>query len=48
MPIPKPKPKEKRKDYVERCMSDEAMKTEYPNKQQRLAVCAVQWSQKYL
>ena len=48
MPIPKAKPKEKRKDYIERCMSDEVMQKEYPNEQQRLAVCAVQWSQKYL
>ena len=48
MPIPKPNPREKRKDYIERCMSDEVMKTEYPNEKQRLAVCAVQWSQKYL
>jgi hypothetical protein len=48
MPIPKAKPREKRKAYIDRCMSDEVMQKEYPNEQQRLAVCAVQWSQKYL
>jgi lambda family phage portal protein len=30
---------ESQEDFVSRCMSDETMKQEYPNEQQRLAVC---------
>lgn len=38
MPIPKPKASESQRDYVQRCMSDEKMKSEY-NEDQRLAIC---------
>lgn len=41
MPIPKPNPGEHHNQFIERCMSDEKMKLEYPNEKQRLAVCAV-------
>ncbi len=41
MPIPKPNPGENHNQFIERCMSDEKMKSEYPNEKQRLAVCAV-------
>ena len=39
MPIPKPDSNEKSKDFVARCMSSEAMQKEYPDEQQRIAVC---------
>jgi hypothetical protein len=39
MPIPKPNPDEKSKNFVARCMGDEAMKKDYPDSQQRIAAC---------
>ena len=39
MPIPKPDSNEKSKDFVARCMNSEAMQKEYPDEQQRIAVC---------
>lgn len=39
MPIPKPTAKETESEFIQRCMSDEKMKEEYPA-QQRYAVCA--------
>lgn len=43
MPIPKPKSGQDMKDFMSECMNDEVMKREYPNRDQRLAVCGVQW-----
>lgn len=43
MPLPKPKPEESQRDYMIRCNSDAVMKREYPNEQQRLAVCYITW-----
>ena len=43
MPIPKPTPIESRAEFLQRCLSDSVMKSEYPNVQQRIAVCAVQY-----
>ena len=43
MPLPNPKPGEDQKAYMNRCVSDPVMKKEYPNQQQRLAVCYTQW-----
>ena len=40
MPIPSPKPGEGEKTYIPRCMS--ALKNEFPNRKQRLAVCYTQ------
>lgn len=42
MPIPQPKQKEHEKEFVQRCMSDEKMKTEYPDIDQRYQVCRTQ------
>lgn len=39
MPIPKIKQDEDKNSYVSRCMSNETMKKDYPNQQQRVAVC---------
>lgn len=46
MPIPIPKASEEMDTFIERCMADEVMVTEFPNEKQRLAICAVQWSTK--
>lgn len=32
MPLPEKKPNEKPTDFIQRCMIDEKMKTEYPDK----------------
>ena len=43
MPIPRPKAGEKMTEFLGRCMTDETMETEYPNENQRIAICAKQW-----
>tara|TARA_E500000331_G_scaffold323324_1_gene338848 strand:+ start:2005 stop:2163 length:159 start_codon:yes stop_codon:yes gene_type:complete len=43
MPLVKPKDKEKREDFMSRCMRDEVSTSEYPNADQRLAVCSSQF-----
>ena len=43
MPLVKPKDKEKREDFMSRCMRDETSTSEYPNADQRLAVCSSQF-----
>jgi len=39
MPLPTRNKDEKSKDFVNRCMSSEVMKREYPDQEQRVAVC---------
>lgn len=39
MPIPKKKPTETKKEFVSRCMNDKTMKSEYPDIDQRYAIC---------
>ena len=46
MPIPKPKKDEKKDDFISRCMGDDVMNTEYPDQDQRMAVCSTQWRNK--
>jgi len=46
MPIPKPKNEEPRWQFIKRCVDDETMKREYPNNEQRVAVCYSQWENK--
>lgn len=43
MPLPIPKPEETQREFMMRCRADEVMQAEYPNEQQRLAVCYMQW-----
>jgi len=43
MPIPTPGQDETKDEFIERCMGDETMKEEYPDGDQRLAVCMTQW-----
>lgn len=40
MPIPKPNPNEEKKEFVMRCMSNDTMVKEFPDTDQRLAVCS--------
>jgi len=44
MPLPKPSPNESQAQFIQRCMSDDKMKKEFPD-QQRLAVCSAQYKQ---
>ena len=39
MPIPKPKQGEHEKEFVQRCMIDEVMKSEYPDIDKRYTIC---------
>lgn len=43
IPLPKPKPNEKKKDFIERCVTSDIMRKEYPNVKQRVAVCHSIW-----
>ena len=42
MPLPSKLPTENKDEFVQRCMNDSLMKSEYPNTMQRLAVCSAQ------
>ena len=42
MPIPSRKKDEKKDAFISRCMSNETMKKDYPNQQQRVAICIQQ------
>ena len=44
MPLPKPGDKEEKDEFISRCVS--ALKEEYPDNDQRLAVCFNQWKEK--
>jgi len=43
VPIPKPKKGEKQDEFIQRCMSDETMISEFPDEKQRYAVCMTQF-----
>ena len=40
MPLPKLNPNEEKKEFVMRCMGDDTMNKEFPDTDQRLAVCS--------
>ena len=42
MPIPNKRTSESIAKFTSRCMSNEKMKTEYPDEQQRYAICITQ------
>lgn len=44
MPLPKPDTSESRDDYIQRCMGDDVAVEEYPDNDQRMAVCQAQWT----
>ncbi len=46
MPIPTPGQDETKDEFIERCMGDETMNEEYPDGDQRLAVCMTQWDER--
>jgi len=45
MPLLTPTQDENRAEFISRCMSDETMQNEYPDQEQRLAVCGTQFDQ---
>jgi len=44
--MPEPKDGEKKKDFLDRCMSDEVMNEDYPDKDQRFAICNSIWDER--
>ena len=46
MPLPKPRDGESRDDFLERCMGNATMVEDYPDQDQRYAVCNSQWNNK--
>jgi hypothetical protein len=45
MPIPKPNTNESKADFVQRCMVDRVMVSEYENTDQRLAICSTTYEE---
>jgi hypothetical protein len=43
LPIPTPGDDEAEGDFISRCMSNETMKEDFPDNDQRLAVCFSRW-----
>lgn len=43
MPIPTPTSTETKNEFIDRCINDEVMKTDFPDNMQRLAVCSVSY-----
>ena len=43
MPMPKPSKDESKEDFLKRCMGDDVMVKEFPDRKQRYAVCNTQW-----
>lgn len=43
IPIPKPRKSESRDKYISRCMSNNIMEKEFPDNNQRTAVCFSTW-----
>jgi len=39
MPLPTPRDNEARQDFISRCMADEFAVEDFPDRQQRFAVC---------
>lgn len=46
MPLPKPRKNEDKDEFIGRCMGDDTMNEEYPDSDQRRAVCETQWEKK--
>lgn len=46
MPLPKPNDGEAREAFISRCMADNSMNSEFPDRQQRYAVCVRQFERK--
>lgn len=46
MPLPKPNKGDTKDNFLDRCMGNDAMNSEYPDKNQRFAVCNSIWEEK--
>lgn len=46
MPLPTPKPSETQEKFIQRCVSNDVMNTEFPDEKQRISVCYAQWRKK--
>jgi signal peptide peptidase SppA len=46
MPIPKPGPTEDEDTFLSRCMGDETMLDDWPDEDQRFAICQRQWNER--
>ncbi|MFN5249701.1 MAG: hypothetical protein ACK5DE_01520 [Bacteroidota bacterium] len=46
MPLPTPNTDESKNEFVARCMSDAKTQSEFPDSQQRIAVCIAQYDKK--
>lgn len=46
MPLPKPKEGEDKDKFINRCMADKTMLSEFPDEKQRYAVCLAQFNKK--
>ena len=46
MPLPTPNKNEEKQEFLERCMSNNKMKEEFPNNSNRYAVCNTKWEEK--
>ena len=46
MPLPTPRPEEERPEFMDRCMGNDEMVSEYPEPAQRAAVCNSQWERR--
>ncbi len=46
MPLLKPNDGETKKEFIDRCMADDTMQEEFPDKSQRYAVCLAQWDER--
>jgi hypothetical protein len=45
MPIPKPTSNETKSEFIQRCMTNDTMVSEYENTDQRLAVCSTSYEE---
>lgn len=46
MPLPKPKEGEDKDKFINRCIVDKIMLSEFPDEKQRYAVCLAQWNER--
>lgn len=46
MPLPKPRANETKPKYISRCMADPKMREEFPDEDQRFAVCQQSWRER--
>lgn len=46
MPLPSPRKDESKEDFLQRCMGDEVMNQEFPDRSQRYAICLNIWEDK--